>query len=99
MAAACVRDIKRDASALHARFGARALRVEVEASGLRETLPETYTRWVQRFAALAPLLAARGVDVVNCTPGSALRCFRFADLKDELATSPEPAAREPALQA
>ncbi len=67
---------------------------------LRETLSETYGRWIQRFDALAPVLKERGVNVVNCTPGSALRCFRVADLKDEIAkTSPEPAAPEPALPA
>lgn len=64
---------------------------------LRETPREMYARWIDRFDRLAPLLLARGVDVINCTPDSALRCFRKADLKDELAKSPEPAATCAAL--
>jgi hypothetical protein len=51
---------------------------------LRDAEPEHYAKWGRRFDTLAPLLAERGVDVVNCTPGSALKCFRSADLRDEL---------------
>lgn len=66
---------------------------------LKQTQPDTYERWLRRFADVAPVLERMGLDVVNCTPGSALTCFRRADLESELATSPEPAAREPALPA
>lgn len=38
-----------------------------------------WPRRIKRFNALAPELAKRGVDVINCTPGSALQCFRFED--------------------
>ena len=31
--------------------------------------------WLPRFQELAPELTKRGVEVINCTPGSALRCF------------------------
>lgn len=53
-------------------------------SGLVNTAPETYARFIRRFEELQPLLAARGVEVVNCTPGSALKCFPAADLADML---------------
>jgi hypothetical protein len=34
-----------------------------------------YADWLPRFARLAPILKSRGVDVINCTPGSSLTCF------------------------
>lgn len=37
-----------------------------------------FKEWIPRFRTLAPELKARGVDVVNCTPGSAISCFRFS---------------------
>ena len=55
-------------------------------SGLKVTSEGVYERWRRRFEVIAPELAARGVDVVNCTPGSALDCFRRADLVSELET-------------
>lgn len=36
-----------------------------------------FEHWIPRFALLAPYLKARGVAVVNCTPGSSLTCFPF----------------------
>lgn len=66
---------------------------------LRTTLRDTYDVWVSRFPLLAGHLAAKGVDVVNCSPGSALTCFRCSTLDQELATRPELAALQPALQA
>lgn len=59
---------------------------------LRTTIPETYPRWIGRFATLAHELAARGVEVINCTPGSALGCFPFMDLEDALAGTQRAAA-------
>jgi len=53
--------------------------------GLRSTLQETYAKWVQRITAAAPAMLATGVDIVNCTPGSALKCFRASTLEAELA--------------
>jgi len=52
--------------------------------GLVNTAPETYARFIRRFADLKAALDARGVEVINCTPGSALKCFPFADLADIL---------------
>lgn len=52
-------------------------------AGLRETAPENYATWIGRFEKVAPLLKARA-DVVNVTPGSALKCFRMSTLEKEL---------------
>lgn len=52
--------------------------------GLRSTAPEVYQRWIERMEGVAPLIAQRGVDVVNCTPASALTCFRQSTLDEEL---------------
>jgi hypothetical protein len=43
------------------------------------------TTFLPEYPALAADLAAAGVAVVNCTPGSALKCFEFGDLAVELA--------------
>jgi len=37
-----------------------------------------FADWIPRFRLLAPVLARRGIEVVNCTPASALTCFPFA---------------------
>lgn len=37
-----------------------------------------FADWIPRFRLLAPLLERRGVEVVNCTPNSALTCFPFS---------------------
>lgn len=47
------------------------------------------------FAPLAPVLAARGLRVVNCSPGSAIDCFERGELGDVLGTGcdePDPGA-------
>lgn len=43
---------------------------------LRNTHPSSFARWVDRFAELN----GKGTEIINCTPGSALRCFPFASL-------------------
>lgn len=48
--------------------------------GKGRTKPETYGRWVAMMGALAAALRARRVEVLNCTRGSALRCFPIASL-------------------
>ena len=40
--------------------------------------------WVAHFDAVAPELARRGVEVVNCTRATALTCFRRAALEEVL---------------
>lgn len=44
--------------------------------------------FAEAFKTLAPELARRGIDVVNCTAASALTCFRFANLEDVLCAAP-----------
>lgn len=43
-----------------------------------------FPKWIARFATLAPELAARGIEVLNCTPDSALDVFPMARLEDAL---------------
>lgn len=38
-----------------------------------------FANWIPRYQLLAPLLKRRGVEVINCTPGSALTCFAFQE--------------------
>lgn len=54
-------------------------------AGLKVTQPEQYARWIERFPALADVAIERGVEVINCTQGSALKCFPAGDLEIELA--------------
>jgi hypothetical protein len=47
---------------------------------LGNPMESTYAGWIRAFNALAPLLAERGVEVTNCTPGSKLECFPALEL-------------------
>ncbi len=49
----------------------------VHPSPLRNHGESIYERWIKNFNELAPILKSRGVEVVNCTPASALKCFPF----------------------
>jgi hypothetical protein len=42
---------------------------------LKTTTDSCYEKWIRRFGELAPILKGMGVEVLNCTPGSALTCF------------------------
>ena len=44
--------------------------------GLGNPLEQTYRRWLRELESLAPMLKQRGIDVINCTPKSRLKCFR-----------------------
>lgn len=46
--------------------------------------PHPYKQWIKNFTALAADLSARGIEVINCTPGSALKCFPKMELADVL---------------
>ena len=48
---------------------------------LNKTLPP-FALCLQRFATLVDPLRAIGVEAINCTPKSALKCFRMASLDD-----------------
>lgn len=45
---------------------------------------QQFHEWIHKFKALADDLKAAGVEVINCTPGSALKCFPTGDLETEL---------------
>ena len=48
----------------------------------RPSKPESYVgRFIPTIRRMAPSLAARGVEVLNCTPGSALDCFPTSGLE------------------
>lgn len=47
---------------------------------LGNPMQQTYGGWIRNFNTLAPLLAERGIEVVNCTPGSKLECFPAMEL-------------------
>lgn len=51
---------------------------------LREHGEGIYARWIQRFETLAPPLKERGVEVINCTPGSALHVWPHETLESAL---------------
>lgn len=44
-----------------------------------------FRRWIAALDRAAPILAARGVDVVNASPASVLTCFRKASIAEALA--------------
>lgn len=71
---------------------------------LRRTVPHMDNR-IRRFDDLKAPLAERGIEVVNCTPGSALGAWRRGDLETELSAGglkmdkkPQPVKRPPVPQ-
>lgn len=64
---------------------------------LRNTTPPTYSKWIRRFGTFAVEMQKRGIEVLNCTPGSALKCFPFVLLEDALAARAESVSRSAAL--
>ncbi len=46
--------------------------------------PSNYERWMVMFETLGPDLSRAGVEVINSTPGSALKCFPFMPLEKAL---------------
>ena len=50
----------------------------------RKGYKSRYPLFARAFTDGAPEFAKRGVDVVNCTPGSALGCFRQASVEEGL---------------
>lgn len=57
-------------------------------AGLQDSDPNVFARFIAEFERVAPIYADLGVDVVNCTPGSALSCFRASTLAAELDGAP-----------
>lgn len=58
----------------------------------RNPTRSSFERWIRRFDGLGAALSARGISVINCTPGSAIKCFPFMALEEALAACAEPAA-------
>lgn len=54
---------------------------------LRDHGEGIYQRWLPHFKGLGDALEQHGIEVMNCTPNSALKRFPMADLKDALAPS------------
>jgi hypothetical protein len=53
--------------------------------GFRQPVsPSDYAAMARRFETLKPTLAERGIDVLNCSPNSALRTFQSARIFDLL---------------
>jgi hypothetical protein len=50
-------------------------------SPLRNSTDQNFERMRQRFHTLAQPLADLGIEVFNCSPGSALTCFPFRDIE------------------
>lgn len=55
---------------------------------LRNTAEGTYSRWVEAFAALRDAAVERNIEIMNCTPGSALSCFPMLSLGRALHPQP-----------
>lgn len=51
---------------------------------LKNTKPERFEVFKKQFEGFKP----RGVEIINCTPGSALKCYPMARLDEVLAESP-----------
>lgn len=66
------------------RVGGRLHWHEDHPRGLKNPDANLLREWCENFKAAARDLAAAGVDVINCTPGSALTCFRHGTLAESL---------------
>jgi hypothetical protein len=51
----------------------------------RPRLRIPFDLFVERFTRSAPEFEKRGIRVINCTPGSALKCFPFMTIEEALA--------------
>jgi hypothetical protein len=67
-------DMRPDAKGRHHWFGSHPY----------PTLDPPYPALLEYFGTIAGPLAARGVEVLNATPDSALSCFRRATLEEAL---------------
>lgn len=43
-----------------------------------------YLRWIEFYKTIAAQLPELGIEIINCTPGSALKCFPMRKLEDVL---------------
>jgi len=56
--------------------------------------PPDYARWKKLFATMVEPAQKRGIEIINCSPGSALECFR-KDTIDRVLPDPPTAALSP----
>lgn len=47
---------------------------------------QLYDEWIYRLTVAAPDAKARGVEIINCTPGSAMECFDKVPLEEAIAS-------------
>ncbi len=52
--------------------------------GLNNPSGGLFTAWLENYVTMVPDLKRAGIDVINCTPGSALKCFPAAKLEEVL---------------
>jgi hypothetical protein len=52
--------------------------------GLSNPAPYLFATWIKQFGVLAKDLAVDGIEVINCTPGTALHCFPEKSLQETL---------------
>lgn len=64
-------------------------------AGIRATLP--FRAWLRNFIQLAADLKRVGVEVINCTPGSALKVFPYVELKEVLCLPSVTSALTPSI--
>ncbi len=51
---------------------------------LRNDGADRYAKWIVAMDMLARDLSADGVEVVNCSPSTALQCFKRSTIREEL---------------
>jgi hypothetical protein len=51
---------------------------------LRDHGEGIFAKWLQRMATLAAPLAERGIEIINCTPSSALKVWPYVPLEEAL---------------
>lgn len=56
---------------------------------LREHGEGLYAKWLERFDSIVAPLAERGIEVINCTPDSALKVWPFVPLEQALGNDAE----------
>ncbi len=52
--------------------------------GMNNPAEGLFKTWIERFATIVPDLERAGVEIINCTPDSALKCFPMAKLEEVL---------------
>lgn len=57
---------------------------------LKQTPLDEYQRWIRKFETIVEPLRSRNIQVLNCTPDSALKCFPYMKLEEALALIEEP---------